>query len=81
MAGDAVRIRCIVERDAENRWLAIGLVAYRVSWIQLEGEGARRTHEVVYQHVPCEAIEAFCVVEDSRGRSRRASLPLIVACG
>lgn len=79
MAGGTVRVTCRVPRHPENRRLTIGLSNYRESQRDLEGEYAPVTHEVTYEHVPCETDLAYCAVEDSAGRGAVARQNLTVA--
>lgn len=76
----SVRLRCTVPRDAEHRWLDMGIEDYRTSGRPLEGEGAPITHEMLIEHVPCigVAVTAFCVVTNATRKPERAVFMLNV---
>lgn len=79
MAGNAVGVTCRVPRHPDNRGLTVGIDGYRSSYVQLDGEAARVTHLVTYEHVPCEAGDAYCVLADAGGRTWRAAEPVLVS--
>ena len=79
MAGGAIRVTCRVPRHPENRKLTIGLHNYRESQLDLEGEYAPVTHEILYDHIPCETDVAYCIVEDGVGRGAIARQNINVA--
>lgn len=71
MAGGAVRVTCHVLKHLDNRGLTVALEGYRSSFDQLDGESAAITHQIVYDHVPCDVEQASCTVRDAAGRTFR----------
>lgn len=80
MAGSSVRIACQVPRQADNRWLEIALVPYRSSGVQLDGDQAPITHEVIYEHVPCAVTEADCILSTTTRKHYATQTVLIAGC-
>lgn len=62
MVGGAIRVTCTVPRDARNRELEVGVGFYARESRQLDGEAARVTWEFVFEHIPCVADRAVCLV-------------------
>jgi hypothetical protein len=79
MTGGSLVVTCSVPRHSENRKLTVGLNDYVESQMPLEGEGARVTHEIPYDHVPCLVKVAYCVVEDQSGQQFLARTSVLVA--
>jgi hypothetical protein len=67
MAGGALRVTCVVPRDARNRQLSVALSDYTSSSRQLDGDQARITHEFIFSHVPCVVEDAACQVVGTDG--------------
>lgn len=78
--GNAVRVRCRVPLNPQNRRLQIALDDYRYSEVPIDGEHGPVTTEVVYDHVPCEVAEASCTVWGETGAMRRVQTNLTVVC-
>ncbi len=80
-AGNTIRIRCHVPRDARNRRLVYGLSDYLESERQLDGDRARVTWDFDYPHVPCGAETAYCVVVKHDGSQQAVTARFgIVGC-
>lgn len=62
MAGGAIRVTCIVPRDARNRELEVGVYPYLSESRQLDGDAARVTWEFLFEHIPCAAERAVCLL-------------------
>jgi hypothetical protein len=75
-AGGAVRIRCTVPRHPDNRWEAAGIQNYTESGRQMDGEYAPITREIILDHVPCAAGDAYCALQRADGRIYIATSPL-----
>jgi hypothetical protein len=81
-AGDSVRLTCTVPKNADNRWLKIGIEGYRTSIFQLDGDSAPITHTFIVQKVGCDTPLAICVVKDNLDREYPAVRELgIAGCG
>lgn len=82
LPGATIRLRCMVPRDAANRWIDYGIEDVSSSGMPWEGEQAAVTRQVFIDHVPCGAGDAFCAVRRADGSVRRATTSLTVAgCG
>jgi hypothetical protein len=79
LKGGAVRLTCHVPRDADHRWLDLGIDGLRTSGIQLDGESEKMTFPMLIEHVPCGVEEAFCLVQGATGQPQRAVARFIVA--
>lgn len=59
-------ITCRALRDERNRGLTVGIAGYRSSYVQLDGEAAAITHQILFEHIPCDSGDAFCDLVDNR---------------
>lgn len=79
--GAAMRMTCRVPRQPDNRRLLYGVVNFRDSERQLEGENSQVTWEVFVDHVPCEIGKAYCTVVRSDGTYETSTLqPVVAGC-
>lgn len=80
-AGGSVRVTCRVPRDADNRGLEIALVPVQSSFRQLDGAESAITWSLFFEHVPCWAESALCIVHSVGNRDAIARRPLeVVGC-
>ena len=78
--GGAVRWRCEVPRDPENRGLRGGF-AYRTFGETMDGAAAPRVYQRIFSDVPCDPGNAFCEVKKSDDRVIRITAQVVVSCG
>ena len=78
-AGHSEQVTCRVPPDARNRWLEIGIEDYRSSGIQLEGERAPITHQVLFLRVPCEAGAAYCTLSRNDSTSEKVLAKILIS--
>lgn len=62
--GTPVTVVCSVPRRADNRRVEGAIVPFTSSEHQLDGEDAAVTHRFTFQHVPCDAAYASCILWD-----------------
>ncbi len=79
LAGQTIRLTCVVPRSPENRWLNYGVAGYTYSMRQLDGDQAPITYTAYVQHVPCEASEAFCDLVQAGERHATVTAGITVA--
>lgn len=72
MAGSAFWLTCTVPRDARNRELAYGVVDFRDSRRQLDGDSAPITYQTLIEHVPCAVGPAYCAIRRNDGTGDQA---------
>jgi hypothetical protein len=75
-SGGSVNVTCSVTRHDGNRWLRIGVVNTWDSTKQLEGGKAAKTWRLIFDHLPCEAHAAYCVVQRANGEVQVAEVPI-----
>lgn len=78
-AGTTLLVDCLVVRRAENRRVVALLPGYTSSERQLEGESAPRIHHFTFTHIPCEVVDARCILIDAYDRQTVAIQPLQIA--
>lgn len=82
MAGSAARVTCKVPRDERNRGVTIGIADYRSSYVQIDGLDGAITHQVLFEHIPCDAEEAYCDLEDKfHGHTQARQGFQVAGCG
>lgn len=79
LAGSALRLTCRVPRDADHRWLDMGIAGLRTSGVPLDGESAAVTHPMLIEHVPCGEEEAFCLVQGATGKPQQVVTRFVVS--
>ncbi len=79
MAGGSAWITCRVPRHAENRGVTIGIVDYRSSFDQIDGEAGAITHQILFNKIPCGVGDAYCDLVDNRAQHSVVRVPLQVA--
>ncbi len=80
--GNPIRVRCRVAPNADNRILEVGIEPYMYDAVQLDGDQARVTWEYLYEHLPCDAVAAFCKLVPEHGPAIVVSQPLhVTGCG
>lgn len=82
MAGNAARITCKVPREERNRGVTIGIANYRSSYDQIDGLDGAITHQVLFEHIPCDAGDAYCDLEDNlHGHTQARQGFQVAGCG
>lgn len=56
----SVRLTCHIPRSEDNRWVELGIEGYRSSRMDMEGENAPKTFQILFQRVPCGVGAAYC---------------------
>lgn len=80
-AGGTIRVTCTVPRDAANRMLEVGLYPVQSSQRQLDGADARVTWEFYFDHVPCAAERAVCLLHaQGKGDAFQEATVLVAGC-
>lgn len=81
-----VSVTCLVDRNANNRWLEAGLafeggIVFNPTGRQIDGEQSPRMFGPFYfEHVPCGIDQAYCIVTDNHNLivdSARAKLTVV----
>lgn len=81
MAGGTIRVTCTVPRDPANRMLEVGLYPVQSSQRQLDGADARVTWEFYFDHVPCTAERAVCLLHaQGKGDVFQEATVLVAGC-
>lgn len=75
-AGSDITVTCTVPRHPDNRKVAAVLVGYTSSERQLDGEESPITHRFEFKKLPCDTVEARCVLLDKFGGTAIQHQPL-----
>lgn len=79
LAGQSIRITCVIPQRPENRKLVIAVEGYKESEYQLDGEASPGIFQRVYDLVPCDVEAVSCTLVESSGKTTRAALPVYVS--
>ncbi len=77
----SVQLTCHVPRNADNRWVELGIEGYRASTIPLEGLNSIATHQILFLHVPCGIGAAYCNVGGIEGAKVQSTKLTILVSG
>ena len=76
----SLQLTCHVPRDADNRWVELGIEGYRASTIDMEGENSPMTFQILFKRVPCGIGAAYCNSGGIPGSHvQTAKLPILVS--
>jgi hypothetical protein len=78
----AAWVTCHVPSFVNNRTVEIGIGEYASSTRPMDGDQAPITYQLLFEHLPCESVDAFCLVTRILGRPTMTRTPLTMAfCG
>lgn len=78
MVGQGVGLTCKVTPHPDNRQLRMGFKMWQTSTRQLEGEAAPITWNQIFNRIPCDPGEAFCLLTRADGKTFGATIEVAV---